>query len=98
MQEDEPEIQEAVEVVTTAKLITELIAAVSEIVSVDTVVPATVTKTVSTAAVVPAAVTAAPIKGNQHPVVELRLKIMVVVEGIVLVKWMVYLKVVVMVE
>nr|GEZ61546.1 hypothetical protein [Tanacetum cinerariifolium] len=33
MQEDEPEVQEAVEVVTTAKLITEVVAAVSESVS-----------------------------------------------------------------
>nr|GEU36654.1 uncharacterized mitochondrial protein AtMg00810-like [Tanacetum cinerariifolium] len=48
MQEDELEIQEAVEVVTTAKLITEVVAAVSE--------------TVSAAAVVPAVVTAAPVK------------------------------------
>nr|GEV51499.1 hypothetical protein [Tanacetum cinerariifolium] len=62
MQEDEPEIQEAVEVVTTAKLITEVIVAVSETVSATVVVPAAVTKTVSTAAVVPAAVTVAPVK------------------------------------
>nr|GFA85774.1 hypothetical protein [Tanacetum cinerariifolium] len=47
MQEDEPEIQEAVEVVTTAKLITEVVAAVS--------------KTVSAAAVVQADVPAAPV-------------------------------------
>nr|GFA45784.1 hypothetical protein [Tanacetum cinerariifolium] len=47
MQEDEPEIQEAVEVVTTAKLIIEVIAAVSE--------------TVSAAAVVQADVPAAPV-------------------------------------
>nr|GEU43409.1 copia protein [Tanacetum cinerariifolium] len=49
MQEDEPKIQEAVEVVTTAKLITEVVAAVSE--------------TFNAAAVVPAAtVTPAPVK------------------------------------
>nr|GEY94946.1 hypothetical protein [Tanacetum cinerariifolium] len=47
MQEDEPEIQEVVEVVTTAKLITEVVAAVSE--------------TVSAAAVVQADVPAAPV-------------------------------------
>nr|GEW42761.1 hypothetical protein [Tanacetum cinerariifolium] len=47
MQEDEPEVYKAVEVVTTAKLITEVIAVVSEIVSADAVVPT---------------VTAAPIK------------------------------------
>nr|GEW04134.1 hypothetical protein [Tanacetum cinerariifolium] len=52
MQEDEPEIQEVVEVVTTAKLIIEVVAAVSETVSV-----AAVSETVSAAAVVPAAVT-----------------------------------------
>nr|GFD62036.1 hypothetical protein [Tanacetum cinerariifolium] len=39
MEEDEPEIQEAVEVVTTAKLITEFITAVSETVSAAAVVP-----------------------------------------------------------
>nr|GEY60424.1 hypothetical protein [Tanacetum cinerariifolium] len=49
MQEDEPIIQEAVEVVTTAKLITEFVATVSETVSAAAVVP-----TVTTA-VVPAA-------------------------------------------
>nr|GEV65014.1 hypothetical protein [Tanacetum cinerariifolium] len=47
MQEDKPEIQEAVEVVTTAKLITQVVAAVSE--------------TVNAAAVIPT-VTAAPVK------------------------------------
>nr|GFC04019.1 hypothetical protein [Tanacetum cinerariifolium] len=57
MQEDEPEIQEAVEVVTTAKLIKEVIAAVSEMVSVAAVVPTV------TVVVVPAAtVTPAPVK------------------------------------
>nr|GEX36491.1 hypothetical protein [Tanacetum cinerariifolium] len=43
MQEDEPEVQEAVEVVTTAKLITEVIAAVSETVSAVAAVVPTVT-------------------------------------------------------
>nr|GEV94495.1 hypothetical protein [Tanacetum cinerariifolium] len=51
MQEDEPEIQEAVEVVTTAKLITKVVAAVSETVSVAAVVPAAVVPTVTAALV-----------------------------------------------
>nr|GEV66652.1 putative ribonuclease H-like domain-containing protein [Tanacetum cinerariifolium] len=46
MQEDELEIQEAVEVVTIAKLITEVVAAVSEIVSAAAVVPAAPVKVV----------------------------------------------------
>nr|GEY50059.1 hypothetical protein [Tanacetum cinerariifolium] len=61
MQEDESEVQEAVEVVTTAKLITKVIAAVSEIVCTAVVVPAAVSETVSVATVVPT-VTAAPVK------------------------------------
>nr|GEX32049.1 hypothetical protein [Tanacetum cinerariifolium] len=61
MQKDESEVQEAVEVVTTVKLITKVIAAVSEIVSAAAVVPAAVTETVSAAAVVPT-VTAASVK------------------------------------
>nr|GEX15552.1 hypothetical protein [Tanacetum cinerariifolium] len=53
MQEDEPEIQEAVEVVTTAKLITKLIDAVSKIVSAAAVVQADVSAApVNVAAVV----------------------------------------------
>nr|GFD54799.1 hypothetical protein [Tanacetum cinerariifolium] len=36
--------------------------------------------------------------GNQHPVIELGLEIVVVVEGIVLGMWMEYLEVVVVVE
>nr|GFA99521.1 hypothetical protein [Tanacetum cinerariifolium] len=63
MQEDEPEIQEAVEVVTTAKLITKFVDVVSETVSAADVAQAAVTtalpETVSAAAVVP---TAAPVK------------------------------------
>nr|GEV98178.1 hypothetical protein [Tanacetum cinerariifolium] len=63
MQENEPEIQEAVEVVTTAKLITEVVAAVCETVSAAAVVqadvPAALTKTVNAAAVV---TTAASVK------------------------------------
>nr|GEU44960.1 hypothetical protein [Tanacetum cinerariifolium] len=55
MQEDEPEVQEAVEVVTTAKLIIKVVAAVSETVSAAIVVP------IVTAAVVPT-ITAAPVK------------------------------------
>nr|GEW05373.1 hypothetical protein [Tanacetum cinerariifolium] len=58
MQEDEPKIQEAVEVVTTTKLITEVVAAVSETVSVAAVVQADVpTALVNATAVV---TTAAP--------------------------------------
>nr|GEX93896.1 hypothetical protein [Tanacetum cinerariifolium] len=58
MQEDESEVQEAMELVTTAKLITEVVAAVS-----DTVSAAAVTKTVSATAIVPT-VTAAPVKSK----------------------------------
>nr|GEV12390.1 hypothetical protein [Tanacetum cinerariifolium] len=61
MQEDESKVQEAVEVVTTTKLITEVVAAVSETVNAAVVVLAAVTETVSTAAVV-STVTAAPVK------------------------------------
>nr|GEU33664.1 hypothetical protein [Tanacetum cinerariifolium] len=53
MQEDESEVQEAVEVVTTAKLITEVVAAVSETVSVAAVIPSAVPETISAAAAVP---------------------------------------------
>nr|GEW67102.1 retrovirus-related Pol polyprotein from transposon TNT 1-94 [Tanacetum cinerariifolium] len=60
MQEDKPEIQEAVKVVTTTKLITEVVAAVSEIVSVAVVVQTDVPAApVNAAAVV---TTAAPVK------------------------------------
>nr|GFA02888.1 hypothetical protein [Tanacetum cinerariifolium] len=60
MQEDEPEIQETVEVVTTAKLITEVVVAVSETVSVVAVVQDDVLATpVNVAAVV---TTAPPVK------------------------------------
>nr|GEX08422.1 hypothetical protein [Tanacetum cinerariifolium] len=63
MQEDEPKIQEVVEVVTTAKLIIKVVDVVSETVSVaavvQAVVPTAVTETVSAAAVIP---TAAPVK------------------------------------
>nr|GEU96533.1 ribonuclease H-like domain-containing protein [Tanacetum cinerariifolium] len=55
MQEDEPKIQEAVEVVTTAKLITKVVAAVSETVNAAPVVPTV------TIAIVPT-ITTAPIK------------------------------------
>nr|GEW30750.1 integrase, catalytic region, zinc finger, CCHC-type, peptidase aspartic, catalytic [Tanacetum cinerariifolium] len=48
MQEDEPEIQEAVEVVTTGKLITEVVAAVSETVNAAPVVPTVTTVVVPT--------------------------------------------------
>nr|GFB34276.1 hypothetical protein [Tanacetum cinerariifolium] len=49
MQEDESKVQEAVEVVTTAKLITKVVDDVSETVSAAAIVPATLTETVSTA-------------------------------------------------
>nr|GEX30822.1 hypothetical protein [Tanacetum cinerariifolium] len=60
MQEDEPKIQEAVEVVTTAKLITEVVAPVSETVSAAIVVQADVPAAPVNAAAVVA--TAAPVK------------------------------------
>nr|GFB57161.1 hypothetical protein [Tanacetum cinerariifolium] len=60
MQEDEPKIQEAVEVVTTAKLITKVIAAVSETVSAPAVVQADVPAALVNAATV--MTTAAPVK------------------------------------
>nr|GEW64057.1 synaptobrevin, longin-like domain protein [Tanacetum cinerariifolium] len=60
MQEDEPEIQEAVEVVTTAKLITEVVAAISETVSAAAIIQTDVPAApVNAAAVV---TTAAPVK------------------------------------
>nr|GEV86822.1 hypothetical protein [Tanacetum cinerariifolium]GEV91250.1 hypothetical protein [Tanacetum cinerariifolium] len=55
MQKDETEIQEAVEVVTTAKLITKVVAVVSEIVNAAAVVPTVTTAVVPT-------VTTAPVK------------------------------------
>nr|GEX17563.1 hypothetical protein [Tanacetum cinerariifolium] len=55
MQEDKPEIQEVVEVVTTTKVITKVIDSVSETVSVVAVVPAAITETVSVAAIAPTA-------------------------------------------
>nr|GEU89357.1 hypothetical protein [Tanacetum cinerariifolium] len=51
MQEDESDVQEAVEVVTTAKLITEVVAAVSETVSAAAVIPSAVLETISDAAI-----------------------------------------------
>nr|GFC92154.1 hypothetical protein [Tanacetum cinerariifolium] len=53
MQEDESKIQEAIEVVTTAKLITEVISAVSEIVNAADIVPTKNTVVVPTVTVVP---------------------------------------------
>nr|GEZ16392.1 hypothetical protein [Tanacetum cinerariifolium] len=61
MQEDESEVQEAVEVITTAKLITEVVAAVSETVSADVVIPSAVPETISAATAIPT-VTAPPVK------------------------------------
>nr|GEY05764.1 hypothetical protein [Tanacetum cinerariifolium] len=52
MQEDESEVQEVVEVVTTAKLIIEVVAAVSETVSAAAVILAAVPEIISVAAVV----------------------------------------------
>nr|GFC62236.1 hypothetical protein [Tanacetum cinerariifolium] len=60
MQEDKSKVQEAVEVVTTAKLITEVVAAISETVSAAAVIPSAVSETIS-AAVVPT-VTSPPVK------------------------------------
>nr|GEW99328.1 putative ribonuclease H-like domain-containing protein [Tanacetum cinerariifolium] len=60
MQEDESEVQEAVEVVTNAKLIIEVIAAVSETVSVAAVIPSVVPETISAAAIT--TIIAPPIK------------------------------------
>nr|GEW23332.1 hypothetical protein [Tanacetum cinerariifolium] len=51
MQKDESEVQEALEVVTTAKLITEVVAAVSETVSAAAVIPSVVPETISAAAI-----------------------------------------------
>nr|GEW13123.1 hypothetical protein [Tanacetum cinerariifolium] len=53
--------EEAVEVVTTAKLITEVVAAVSEIVSAAAVIPSSVPETISVVAAIPT-VTAPPVK------------------------------------
>nr|GEU51297.1 putative ribonuclease H-like domain-containing protein [Tanacetum cinerariifolium] len=61
MQEDESEVHEAVEVVTTAKLITEVVAAVSEIVSAAAVIPSIVPEIISAAAAIPT-VTAPSVK------------------------------------
>nr|GFA70045.1 hypothetical protein [Tanacetum cinerariifolium] len=60
MQEDESEVQEAVKVVTTAKLITEVVVVVSETVSAAAVISSDVSETIS-AAVIPT-VTALSIK------------------------------------
>nr|GEU62772.1 hypothetical protein [Tanacetum cinerariifolium] len=67
MQEEESEVQEAVEVVTTAKLITKVVDAVSEIVSAAAVIPSVVPETISVAAAVPTVIApsvkvAAPVK------------------------------------
>nr|GEZ47429.1 hypothetical protein [Tanacetum cinerariifolium] len=51
MQEEESEVQEAVEIVTTVKLITKVVAAVSETVSAAAVIPSAVLETISAAAV-----------------------------------------------
>nr|GEW53658.1 putative ribonuclease H-like domain-containing protein [Tanacetum cinerariifolium] len=58
IQEEEPEVHEVVEVVTTAKLITKVVAAVSRTVSVAAVVPAPVTTSTVTLAPVKVAVPA----------------------------------------
>nr|GEY59287.1 hypothetical protein [Tanacetum cinerariifolium] len=55
MQEDEPEVQEALEVVTIAKLITEVVAAVSEAVS-------AASANIAVAVIPAATITAAPVK------------------------------------
>nr|GEW19733.1 ribonuclease H-like domain, reverse transcriptase, RNA-dependent DNA polymerase [Tanacetum cinerariifolium] len=53
MQEEESEVQEPVKVVTTAKLITEFVVAVSETVSATAVIPSAIPETISDAAAVP---------------------------------------------
>nr|GEW33977.1 hypothetical protein [Tanacetum cinerariifolium]GEW51699.1 hypothetical protein [Tanacetum cinerariifolium] len=66
MQEDESEVQEAVEVVTTAKLITKVVATVSETVSTAAVIPSIVLETISADAIptvtTPTIKVAAPVK------------------------------------
>nr|GFC77559.1 hypothetical protein [Tanacetum cinerariifolium] len=66
MQEDESEVQEALEVVTTTKLITEVVAAVSETVSAAAVIPSAIPETISAAAnptvTAPSIKVAAPVK------------------------------------
>nr|GEW64787.1 hypothetical protein [Tanacetum cinerariifolium] len=51
MQEDESEVQKAVEVVITAKLITKVVAAISETVSVAAIIPSAIPETISAAAI-----------------------------------------------
>nr|GEU77506.1 hypothetical protein [Tanacetum cinerariifolium] len=60
MQKDESKVHEAVEVVTTAKLITEVVATVSETVSAAAIIPSVVPETISVAAI--PTVTALPVK------------------------------------
>nr|GEV41640.1 hypothetical protein [Tanacetum cinerariifolium] len=68
MQEDESEVQEAVEVVTTAKLIIEVVAAISETVSAAAVIPSVVHETISVAVIptvtAPSVKVAAPVKAD----------------------------------
>nr|GEX09392.1 hypothetical protein [Tanacetum cinerariifolium] len=61
MQEDESEVQEAVEVVTTGKLITEVVATVSKTVSACAIIPSAVPETISAAAAIPTVI-APPVK------------------------------------
>nr|GEU29328.1 putative ribonuclease H-like domain-containing protein [Tanacetum cinerariifolium] len=61
IQEDESEVQEVVEVVTTAKLITKVVAVVSETVSAAAIIPAAIPETISVAAAVPT-ITDPPVK------------------------------------
>nr|GEU69594.1 putative ribonuclease H-like domain-containing protein [Tanacetum cinerariifolium] len=68
MQEDEPEVQEAVDVVTTAKLITEVVAAVSESVSAASVTIVDVPAATITAA--PVRVTAASTRRRKGVVIK----------------------------
>nr|GFA90943.1 hypothetical protein [Tanacetum cinerariifolium] len=68
MQKDESKVQEAVEVVTTAKLITEVVAAVSETVSAAAVISSPVLETISAADIptitTPSIKVAAPVKAT----------------------------------
>nr|GEU87865.1 hypothetical protein [Tanacetum cinerariifolium] len=62
MKEDCSEVHEAVEVVTTAKLITEVVDAVSETVSAAAVIPSAIPETISAATAIPTVI-APPVKG-----------------------------------
>nr|GEU46664.1 putative ribonuclease H-like domain-containing protein [Tanacetum cinerariifolium] len=69
MQKDKSKVHEVVEVVITAKLITEVVAAVSEIVSAGAIIPSAVPETISAAVAIPTVTApsvkvAAPVKAD----------------------------------